>query len=61
MSEFLEAVRVPLINIHHSFLPAFPGAEPYARAAERGTVLARAVRRHLHDRVIVRENRTVVF
>jgi formyltetrahydrofolate deformylase len=106
-SAFLEAVGVPLINIHHSFLPAFPGAEPYARAAERGvkiigatahyvteeldegpiieqdvarvshrhsadelaaigrdierTVLARAVRWHLQDRVIVHENRTVVF
>jgi formyltetrahydrofolate deformylase len=105
--EFLERMGVPLINIHHSFLPAFPGAEPYARAAERGvkiigatahyvteeldegpiieqdvarvshrhsidelaaigrdierTVLARAVRWHLQDRVIVHENRTVVF
>jgi len=105
--EFLEGVGVPFINIHHSFLPAFPGAEPYARAAERGvkiigatahyvteqldegpiieqdvarvshrhsigelaaigrdierTVLARAVRWHLQDRVIVHENRTVVF
>ena len=106
-SEFLAAVGVPLINIHHSFLPAFPGAEPYARAAARGvkiigatahyvteeldegpiieqdvarvshrhtadelaaigrdierTVLARAVQWHLQDRVIVHENRTVVF
>jgi formyltetrahydrofolate deformylase len=106
-SEFLDRVGVPFINIHHSFLPAFPGAEPYARAAERGvkiigatahyvttkldegpiieqdvervshrhsidelaaigrdierTVLARAVRWHLQDRVIVHENRTVVF
>jgi formyltetrahydrofolate deformylase len=37
--EFLERVRVPLINIHHSFLPAFPGREPYARAKERGVKL----------------------
>jgi formyltetrahydrofolate deformylase len=105
--EFLDGVGVPFINIHHSFLPAFPGAEPYARAAERGVkiigatahyvteeldegpiieqdvarvshrhatgelaaigrdieriVLARAVRWHLEDRVIVHENRTVVF
>jgi formyltetrahydrofolate deformylase len=105
--EFLDDVGVPFINIHHSFLPAFPGAEPYARAAERGVkiigatahyvtekldegpiieqdvarvshrhaagelaaigrdieriVLARAVRWHLQDRVIVHENRTVVF
>jgi formyltetrahydrofolate deformylase len=105
--QFLDGVGVPFINIHHSFLPAFPGAEPYARAAERGVkiigatahyvteeldegpiieqdvarvshrhatgelaaigrdieriVLARAVRWHLQDRVIVHENRTVVF
>lgn len=25
-----------LINIHHSFLPAFPGAKPYHQANERG-------------------------
>jgi len=104
---FLEAVRTPIINIHHSFLPAFAGADPYARAYERGvkligatahyvteeldagpiieqdvarvthrehpetmirlgrdierTVLARAVKWHLEDRVLVHGNRTVVF
>ena len=26
----------PVINIHHSFLPAFTGAQPYKRAWERG-------------------------
>jgi formyltetrahydrofolate deformylase len=105
--EFLEAVGLPIINIHHSFLPAFPGADPYGRAFERGvkvigatahyvteeldegpiiaqdvahvthrddadqlvrigrdierTVLARAVRAHLEDRVLVDGHRTVVF
>jgi formyltetrahydrofolate deformylase len=104
---FLDAVKTPVINIHHSFLPAFAGADPYARARERGvkligatahyvseeldagpiidqdvarvshrdsvqtlvgigrdierTVLARAVKAHLEDRVIVHGNRTVVF
>jgi formyltetrahydrofolate deformylase len=104
---FLQAVRTPIINIHHSFLPAFAGADPYARAYERGvkiigatahyvteeldagpiieqdvarvshregpeammrigrdierTVLARAVKWHLEDRVLVHGNRTVVF
>jgi formyltetrahydrofolate deformylase len=104
---FLESVKTPVINIHHSFLPAFAGADPYARARERGvkligatahyvteeldagpiieqdvarvshrdsvetlvgmgrdierTVLARAVKWHLEDRVLVYENRTVVF
>ncbi|HEY1592217.1 MAG TPA: formyltetrahydrofolate deformylase [Solirubrobacteraceae bacterium] len=37
--EFLDRVGVPLINIHHSFLPAFPGREPYERAKERGVKL----------------------
>lgn len=105
--DFLARVGAPLINIHHSFLPAFAGADPYRRARERGvklvgatahyvteelddgpiieqdvarvthrddvpalvrighdlerTVLARAVRWHLADRVLVHENRTVVF
>jgi formyltetrahydrofolate deformylase len=105
--EFLAALGVPIINIHHSFLPAFAGANPYQRAFERGvkiigatahyvteeldagpiieqdvarvshrdhaedmvhlgrdierTVLARAVRWHLEDRVLVHGNRTVVF
>jgi formyltetrahydrofolate deformylase len=96
-----------IINIHHSFLPAFPGANPYQRAYKRGVkiigatahyvtedldegpiieqdvvrishrdtvydlirkgkdmerlVLARAVRLHLQNRVLVYNHRTVVF
>ncbi|HEY9846780.1 MAG TPA: formyltetrahydrofolate deformylase [Candidatus Caenarcaniphilales bacterium] len=96
-----------IINIHHSFLPAFAGANPYQRAYGRGVkiigttahyvtpaldegpiieqdvvrvshrddttdlirkgkdlervVLARAVRLHLQNRVLVYGNRTVVF
>lgn len=96
-----------IINIHHSFLPAFPGANPYQRAFARGVkiigatahyvtadldegpiieqdvvrvshrdnakdlirkgkdlermVLARSVRSHLQNRVLVYDNRTVVF
>lgn len=37
--DFLEAVGVPVINIHHSFLPAFIGAAPYRKAKERGVKL----------------------
>jgi formyltetrahydrofolate deformylase len=105
--DFLGQVGAPVINIHHSFLPAFAGAGPYERAKERGvkligatahyvteeldagpiieqdvirvshrddtetlirlgadierTVLARAVRWHCEDRVLVSENTTVVF
>uniref|UniRef100_UPI0026219050 formyltetrahydrofolate deformylase n=1 Tax=uncultured Microbacterium sp. TaxID=191216 RepID=UPI0026219050 len=37
--DFIEKVGAPVINIHHSFLPAFIGANPYARAKERGVKL----------------------
>ncbi len=33
---FLTQVGCPVINIHHSFLPAFIGANPYRQAYERG-------------------------
>jgi formyltetrahydrofolate deformylase len=105
--EFLRELGAPAINIHHSFLPAFVGADPYARAHERGVkligatahyvteeldagpiidqdvtrvshrdevddlmrigrdierlVLARAVKAHLEDRVLLDGARTVVF
>ena len=36
---FIEKIGAPVINIHHSFLPAFIGANPYARAKERGVKL----------------------
>ncbi|MBG9790104.1 MULTISPECIES: formyltetrahydrofolate deformylase [Brevibacillus] len=104
---FLQDFPCQIINIHHSFLPAFVGAKPYERAYERGvkligatahyvteeldagpiieqgvervthrddvddlkrlgkqierTVLARAVHWHLEDRVLVHQNKTVVF
>lgn len=96
-----------VINIHHSFLPAFVGANPYRRAFERGVkligatchyatedldegpiieqevsrvehyhepedlvrlgrdcerlALARGVRYHVEDRVLVHGNRAIVF
>jgi len=104
---FLAELGAPAINIHHSFLPAFVGADPYARAHERGVkligatahyvteeldagpiidqdvtrvshrdeigdligigrdverlVLARAVKAHLDDRVLLDGARTIVF
>jgi formyltetrahydrofolate deformylase len=36
---FLASLAGPAINIHHSFLPAFVGADPYHRAHERGVKL----------------------
>jgi formyltetrahydrofolate deformylase len=105
--DFLKAFTGHVINIHHSFLPAFMGSKPYHRAFQRGVkligatahyataeldegpiieqdvvrcshrdsvedlvrkgrdlekvVLARAVRWHLDDRVLVYDNKTVVF
>ncbi|MGO9468289.1 MAG: formyltetrahydrofolate deformylase [Isosphaeraceae bacterium] len=35
-AEFLGSCGRPIINIHHSFLPAFVGASPYRQAYARG-------------------------
>ncbi len=105
--DLLDRLGCPVINIHHSFLPAFVGGDPYRQARERGVkiigatahyvteqldagpiieqdvervdhrlgvaqlaevgrdierrVLARAVRWHLEDRVLLDDAKTVVF
>jgi formyltetrahydrofolate deformylase len=48
-SDFLRRAGVPVINIHHSFLPAFAGAEPYARARERGVKLIGATAHYVTE------------
>ena len=104
---FVQAFPMRIINIHHSFLPAFAGANPYRAAHDRGVkivgatahyvtekldegpiieqdvirvshrqgvddlvrlgrdlekiVLSRAIYWHLHHRLLVYKNRTVVF
>ena len=106
-ADFVAQYPQRIINIHHSFLPAFVGADPYQQAYTRGVkligatahyvtsdldqgpiidqdtarvshrfevpelrrlgrdlerqVLARAVRWHVEDRVIVNGNKTIVF
>lgn len=106
-SEFVDWYRHRIVNIHHSFLPAFVGANPYRQAFERGvkiigatahfvtddldegpiiaqdvlpvnhthtadqmtnagrdvekTVLAKAVKLLLEERIFVHTNRTIVF
>ncbi|HWC08883.1 MAG TPA: formyltetrahydrofolate deformylase, partial [Solirubrobacterales bacterium] len=47
--EFLQGVGVPVINIHHSFLPAFAGAGPYERAKERGVKLVGATAHYVTE------------
>jgi len=47
--EFIAAVGVPVINIHHSFLPAFIGAGPYAKAKERGVKLIGATAHYVTE------------
>ncbi|MFT4468879.1 formyltetrahydrofolate deformylase [Arthrobacter sulfonylureivorans] len=37
--EFLDQLGCPVINIHHSFLPAFIGSGPYQKAKDRGVKL----------------------
>jgi len=105
--KFIEQFPNRIINIHHSFLPAFVGGKPYAQAYNRGVkiigatahyvteeldggpiieqdvqrvthrdnvedlkrigrtiervVLARAVKWHIEDRILVHQNKTVVF
>jgi formyltetrahydrofolate deformylase len=47
--DFLDRVGAPVINIHHSFLPAFAGADPYRRARERGVKLIGATAHYVTE------------
>ncbi len=49
--EFLARVGMPAINIHHSFLPAFAGADPYRRARERGVKLIGATAHYVTEQL----------
>ena len=42
---------MPAINIHHSFLPAFAGADPYGRAHERGVKLIGATAHYVTEQL----------
>jgi formyltetrahydrofolate deformylase len=48
---FLQRVGMPAINIHHSFLPAFAGADPYGRAHERGVKLIGATAHYVTEQL----------
>jgi formyltetrahydrofolate deformylase len=47
--DFIAKLDVPIINIHHSFLPAFIGAAPYAKAKERGVKLIGATAHYVTE------------
>jgi formyltetrahydrofolate deformylase len=49
--DFLNRVEMPAINIHHSFLPAFAGANPYQRARERGVKLIGATAHYVTEQL----------
>jgi formyltetrahydrofolate deformylase len=58
--EFLDALARPVINIHHSFLPAFAGGRPYHQAHERGVKIigatAHYATRDLDDGPIIQQD-----
>jgi formyltetrahydrofolate deformylase len=47
--DFIAKLGTPIINIHHSFLPAFIGAGPYAKAKERGVKLIGATAHYVTE------------
>lgn len=63
-AEFLERCGCPVINIHHSFLPAFAGARPYHQAHSRGVKLIGATAHYataiLDDGPIIQQGVTAV-
>jgi len=59
-SDFISQYKHKVINIHHSFLPAFIGANPYRQAFDRGVKLigatAHFVTDHLDEGPIIAQN-----
>jgi formyltetrahydrofolate deformylase len=49
--ELLDQLNAPVINIHHSFLPAFAGAKPYAQAKQRGVKLIGATAHYVTEQL----------
>jgi len=47
--DFVKAYTQKIINIHHSFLPAFIGANPYKQAFERGVKIIGATAHFVTD------------
>lgn len=49
--DFVAQYRNRIINIHHSFLPAFIGAKPYQQAFERGVKIIGATAHFVNDQL----------
>ncbi len=47
--DFIKEFPNKIINIHHSFLPAFPGAKPYHQAYQRGVKIIGATSHYVTD------------
>jgi formyltetrahydrofolate deformylase len=47
--KFVQAYRNSIINIHHSFLPAFIGADPYMQAFKRGVKIIGATSHYVAE------------
>ncbi len=47
--ELLAEAGIPFINIHHSFLPAFVGAQPYRQAFQRGVKIIGATAHYVTE------------
>jgi len=62
--EFVDAFKLKIINIHHSFLPAFIGANPYSQAYKRGVKIigatAHFVTNDLDDGPIIVQKTTTI-
>src|SRR5262249_33908803 len=48
-NDFISRYKNRMINIHHSFLPAFIGAKPYHRSYERGVKLVGATAHYVTE------------
>ena len=48
-SSFLNHLKQPIINVHHSFLPSFKGADPYGQAFAKGVKVIGATSHFVTD------------
>ena len=48
-SDFISQFLMPIINIHHSFLPAFVGAKPHQQAYDRGVKILGATAHYVTE------------